>query len=993
MKKTLKLFLILTLLLLTIPALLLKSPIIQNPLKKLCEDSLSEALEMPVTIERLSGIPPFFISLEDVRIGDKESPKITISSLACIPEWYQALTGKISFLSLSLGTVAVHDSSFPATASNSQIPIIIRHLSLDRLVLKNQSLSIAGSVAFYPDRCVASITGRFWTIPDSTPIHFALDTDGAFEKLPFSLETSLHDKFRCSLSGTASTNSPFIVQEAKVSGTVYKMNPLNKIELSGSLKEDPQGLQLSLDHIKTYLNKPLMPHKKLTTDELSSANLQQIILEQESYVFDSSIDALLTKEMQLKGKMEIDNHAIPFTANFGDTGFSLNSKGSLNSDSLNGIWTFSFTPSHFDLIGAIHHTHYGQATINGSYSDKNLALKCHAQNVNLFKFHEKELTISCKTEETGLSFLVNGEGDLTLNAQGSYQDKSHEEVLTFSSLSLGTLILEKPLQASWTKTSCIVSPFTLRNNSSSLLTGQFSRQDDTIEGELRGVDLPFTKIGISHFVPIEGSHSFILGLSGTTLHPLGMVTGTAKTTLKSFDEVRLSLVTDYECTINGYRADIKSTTKGETFDKPCTLALTVTPTSIKGAITGDIDLAIVSSAFFPEELQCKGRASLTLALQGSSFSGKIDVSKGEFEIPAIGGRIKDIEINGTIQERKILITAARGHDDQGGSFTATGEIDFSQDKVVSKFEFHPQKLELVNMDLGKVFASGNLNLKGSDSNINLQGSFTIDDALLDLRANFTQDIALLEVAFKDEEALLQNTPLDFSFDITIPNTGRIEGRGLTSLWTGQLNISGNSNSYLANGSLSCTSGTFRLAGHDLKIIHGEILFKGDILNDSNINLSSSMNLPQIAVQANVTGSLDKPIVSFQSNPPMSEKEIISWVLFNKGIQDVSPLESLQLAQVLISLQKGESAFSMIDTLRSVVGIDRLDVKNDTDSNDVSVQVGKYISDTVMVTASKQISSDVNRVGLSVDVTSQLKAEAEVGDDAEGIASLTWKQDY
>ena len=62
-------------------------------------------------------------------------------------------------------------------------------------------------------------------------------------------------------------------------------------------------------------------------------------------------------------------------------------------------------------------------------------------------------------------------------------------------------------------------------------------------------------------------------------------------------------------------------------------------------------------------------------------------------------------------------------------------------------------------------------------------------------------------------------------------------------------------------------------------------------------------------------------------------------------------------------------------------------------NDVSIKVGKYISDGVAVTVSKVVGSDTNYVGFEAQLAPSLTAEAQVGADEIGILSLKWKKNY
>lgn len=58
-----------------------------------------------------------------------------------------------------------------------------------------------------------------------------------------------------------------------------------------------------------------------------------------------------------------------------------------------------------------------------------------------------------------------------------------------------------------------------------------------------------------------------------------------------------------------------------------------------------------------------------------------------------------------------------------------------------------------------------------------------------------------------------------------------------------------------------------------------------------------------------------------------------------------------------------------------------------------MQVGKYLSKGVFVKLSKDVTNEVNRVGVEAKVHKNVSVQAEVGDDSEGKVMLRWKKDY
>ena len=207
-----------------------------------------------------------------------------------------------------------------------------------------------------------------------------------------------------------------------------------------------------------------------------------------------------------------------------------------------------------------------------------------------------------------------------------------------------------------------------------------------------------------------------------------------------------------------------------------------------------------------------------------------------------------------------------------------------------------------------------------------------------------------------------------------------------------------------------------LGSKELTMTEGIITCAGDLFKDSRFNVRADITLPTIVAQVFLRGSLETPKFAIHSIPPRPDNEILSLLLFNKEFGDISALESLQLANTALSLDESSGPFELIDRIKQTLGIDVIDVGatsplpltsqqptalDPTDAstaqqqlqNDVSLKVGKYLSDGVSVTVSKDVSSDANRIGFEAQISKEVSACAAIGDDAEGVLSLKWKHHY
>jgi translocation and assembly module TamB len=203
-----------------------------------------------------------------------------------------------------------------------------------------------------------------------------------------------------------------------------------------------------------------------------------------------------------------------------------------------------------------------------------------------------------------------------------------------------------------------------------------------------------------------------------------------------------------------------------------------------------------------------------------------------------------------------------------------------------------------------------------------------------------------------------------------------------------------------HGSLHATRAVLEVASKSFHVSKADIDFMGPLV-DSKLHIIASNEVGPVITQILIRGSIESPKIDFQSVPTLSQKEVLSWIFFSKSSTEISPLEGIQLAQILLKLQ-GNSAqnIDVFEKIKNTLRIDRIDVNSSNRSvpsnslgNEVSVQVGKYISDGLVLTLSKDVTNEANRIGIEANLAKHITATANVGDDAQTQLSIEWKVNY
>jgi translocation and assembly module TamB len=240
-------------------------------------------------------------------------------------------------------------------------------------------------------------------------------------------------------------------------------------------------------------------------------------------------------------------------------------------------------------------------------------------------------------------------------------------------------------------------------------------------------------------------------------------------------------------------------------------------------------------------------------------------------------------------------------------------------------------------------------------------------------------------------------PLPLLLDLTLATSKpvRISGRGLDSLWTGKLAVAGRVDEPLIRGQLNSERGTLDFAGKTFKLASGNVTFPGTYPIAPTFTAKLLYEKDDFQATIGVSGDSARPKITLSSSPSLPKDEILSRILFNKGVGELSALETLQLARTLAELSGvniGGSGGGIMDRVQETLSLDVLRIDSGA-SGATTVSAGKYIQEGVYVGVEQGALASDSSVKVEIDVTPQVSVETKVGQNASGEVGVNWKWDY
>jgi translocation and assembly module TamB len=449
------------------------------------------------------------------------------------------------------------------------------------------------------------------------------------------------------------------------------------------------------------------------------------------------------------------------------------------------------------------------------------------------------------------------------------------------------------------------------------------------------------------------------------------------------------------------------------------------PGQIDARVNGDIagnfgsaDLAISGSGraglanLFISPRAVDGTVRYDLALRGplrlASLSGRMTLADGRITDPGIGIALEGVEAMADISGGRARL-AATSRLSTGGQLRLDGPVSltppFEADLAVTL-----QDLRLYNPELFDTRIGGAITISGPlAGGALIAGALTLAETELQVPASgFSTAEALLNIRHRNEPSEVRATRdragllgdsgrggrgaggpvyrLDLS--ISAPNRIFVRGRGIDAELGGEIRLTGTTAAVVPSGAFDLVRGRLDILGKRLVLTRATLALEGSFV--PQIMVSASSENDGIISYVTVEGPADTPVVTFSSSPDLPQEEVLSQLLFGRGLETISPLQALQLANAVATLA-GRGGLGIVNKLRSGFGLDDLDLTTGADGS-TALRAGKYISENVY-TELEVGQGGKTRLNLNLDLREGITLKGRVGDDGETGVGIFVERDY
>jgi translocation and assembly module TamB len=428
-------------------------------------------------------------------------------------------------------------------------------------------------------------------------------------------------------------------------------------------------------------------------------------------------------------------------------------------------------------------------------------------------------------------------------------------------------------------------------------------------------------------------------------------------------------------------------------------------------ISGSVPLGLANRFLAERGAQVSGTlrldANVSGSLQNPAIRGTFSTAGAEFIDPESNVRLRDIAVTASIDGQTVTIRNVSAALASGGRIGATGTISTNAATgFPANIRITLDQARYTDGNMVVATLNGNLTVSGPLARDPLiSGTIDVDRAEIMVPDSLGGGAAAIDVKHirppRDVAATLRRAkandgtptptarPSVVRLDVTVNAPRRIfvRGRGLDAELGGSVRLTGPVTNIQPVGGFQMIRGRLSILAQRITFDEGEVSLVGDL--DPFLNFVARSPSDDITVFITVSGRVSDLKIAFSSQPELPEDEVLARLIFNRGINELSPIQIAQLAAAAAELAGGSNT-SLLGNLRNATGLDDIDIVTDTEGN-AAVRAGRYISDNVYlgVEAGAQGST---KGTINLDITEELKARGAVGTNDSSVG-IFYEKDY
>lgn len=401
------------------------------------------------------------------------------------------------------------------------------------------------------------------------------------------------------------------------------------------------------------------------------------------------------------------------------------------------------------------------------------------------------------------------------------------------------------------------------------------------------------------------------------------------------------------------------------------------------------DLAPLA-AFLPFVDDLSGQLAGDLEVSGTAqqpqLAGQLRLAQGAAKIPRLGLELRALGLtvnsygDGRIELRSNVQSGE-------GELTLSGDLEkFGTPEWQMVASVSGEKFQILNQRELKAQISPTIELRANQQEVRVSGDALIPSALAEIKSLPPSATRVSEDVVIEEEGKTNGRDGQMAFYLNVNaqlgEDVRFNGFGLSSRLSGKMSlIQTPTRPLLATGYVDVVDGKYVAYGQELTIERGRLIFQGPYDNPGlDIRAQRSLrNNEDHIVGLAIGGTLQRPTSNVYSDPPLqNEGEAMALLLTGKPLSEASAGDAYAIVSAMsgMGMDKGGSITGQI---ADAFSLDEFKLSAEDGLEHSSLWIGKHLTDRLFVRYIVGLFDQINKVGLTYQMTDRLRIEAESGE--------------
>ncbi len=422
-------------------------------------------------------------------------------------------------------------------------------------------------------------------------------------------------------------------------------------------------------------------------------------------------------------------------------------------------------------------------------------------------------------------------------------------------------------------------------------------------------------------------------------------------------------------------------------------ALLARSAELDAALDANLDSLRAFGGLLGISARIEGRAVLALLAGGTvgapQLSGAVQGEALRFDWPSAGVALR----NGTLRAR---VTPSVVHVDALTFAAAKGEISahgaVPLDGAPAELIWQADRLRVLDRPDRNLEVTGAGTASLAGGRLALRGALKANRGYIEVprtqQARLGDDVIVLGRE-RSAPAPGASARLDLDLELDAGKKLRVVGAGLDTFLSGKLRVKTLPDGTLvAYGKIDATRGSYRAFGQKLEIERGALIFDGPLANPALDVLALRKNLP-VEAGVELTGTLETPLASLTSQPPVPDSEKLSWLVLGHAVSDASAADTALLQAAAATLLSGDGALPIGQRIVQRVGLDEIALRETGDrasaeASGRAVALGKRLTDKLYVEYEYGLEAASHLVRLHYALTRALSVRAETTGETSNL---------